>query len=809
MLHRAGTNSKLCVLAAGLILSFAGAAFGGNDVSGSGAGGSHSGDAAFALERTKAGTRLHVAGVGPIHETAGVIDNVRVVGVAGDAGRVVVWRERGADGSASTQYAASVDGRTFGRVREATNHVRLRYAEFDPLLGVPEVDAALQSAAAEALEARATYVVQFVAPPLEAFVQELATLGGTGMTYLPDQSMIVELPAHALAAVEAMDVVRWVGPYHTAYRLEEQILDALATAGPAGLGTQRYSIMLLERGPAKQQVVADAIAALGGTVNERIAQGFRLEATLSGAQLLAVAAMNEVLFIDVRGPDGTDMDIARQIGGALPLATMGYSGQGVRGEVMDTGLRVTHVDFASPNPVIHQGNSTSTSHGTSVYGIVFGTGGGNVNAIGMLPDREQGFFAASNVLTGGHTRYVHTAQLVDPAGLYRAVFQTNSWGATQTTQYTTISSEMDDILFINNILICQSQSNTGTQSSRPQAWAKNILSVGGVTHGGTLDRIDDRWTAASVGPAADGRIKPDLAHFYEAILTTSSSNDMSYTTSFGGTSGATPIVAGHFGILFQMWHEGVFSGFGGGATVFESRPQMTTAKAMMINTAFRYNWLLGGNNATLTRPRQGWGMPDIGLLHSEASRLFIVNETDPILPLEVKTYTVEIGPLEPDFRATLVYADPKGTPSASVHRINDLSLRVTSPSGAIYWGNNGLSASNISTAGGVSNTRDTVENVFLIKPHPGTWLVEVIADELVQDARLESPALDADFALVVTRTPGGPGVPGDLNGDGAVDPADLGMLLGAWGPCPGCNADIDGDGIVGPADLGILLGNWG
>jgi hypothetical protein len=52
--------------------------------------------------------------------------------------------------------------------------------------------------------------------------------------------------------------------------------------------------------------------------------------------------------------------------------------------------------------------------------------------------------------------------------------------------------------------------------------------------------------------------------------------------------------------------------------------------------------------------------------------------------------------------------------------------------------------------------------------------------------------------------------PGDLNGDGVVDGADLGLLLGAWGPCPsGCLADLNGDGTVDGADLGLLLGNWG
>ncbi len=51
--------------------------------------------------------------------------------------------------------------------------------------------------------------------------------------------------------------------------------------------------------------------------------------------------------------------------------------------------------------------------------------------------------------------------------------------------------------------------------------------------------------------------------------------------------------------------------------------------------------------------------------------------------------------------------------------------------------------------------------------------------------------------------------PADLDGDGNVGPADLAMLLGAWGPNPGHPADFNGDDIVGAADLAILLGTWG
>ena len=52
--------------------------------------------------------------------------------------------------------------------------------------------------------------------------------------------------------------------------------------------------------------------------------------------------------------------------------------------------------------------------------------------------------------------------------------------------------------------------------------------------------------------------------------------------------------------------------------------------------------------------------------------------------------------------------------------------------------------------------------------------------------------------------------PGDLNGDGCVDQADLGILLADWGCTHGdCPGDCDGDGDTDQSDLGILLTNWG
>jgi hypothetical protein len=51
----------------------------------------------------------------------------------------------------------------------------------------------------------------------------------------------------------------------------------------------------------------------------------------------------------------------------------------------------------------------------------------------------------------------------------------------------------------------------------------------------------------------------------------------------------------------------------------------------------------------------------------------------------------------------------------------------------------------------------------------------------------------------------------DLTGDGAVNAADLTLLLAAWGRCPSgapCPADFDGNGAVNGQDLAILVASW-
>lgn len=53
--------------------------------------------------------------------------------------------------------------------------------------------------------------------------------------------------------------------------------------------------------------------------------------------------------------------------------------------------------------------------------------------------------------------------------------------------------------------------------------------------------------------------------------------------------------------------------------------------------------------------------------------------------------------------------------------------------------------------------------------------------------------------------------PGDLNGDGATDSADLSVVIANFGRVvfPGSQGDVNGDGVVDSADLSVVVGDFG
>ena len=658
------------------------------------------------------------------------------------------WTEAG-----KSFFSLSRDGREFTAPSEADYTLKLRFAEFDPQQDAPTVPAGLAAEGNAGL-----CIVQYWTPGLEAYRQTIQALGGENLLFLANHANVWALPAGTAAAVAALPFVRAVAPFHPAYKVEGALLAAIAAN--AG-GELRVNVLTMHRGPKSKATVGELVKGLGGTVEEVSNETFLMSVTLPVHRLPALAASHEVQWIDRWSAPSHDMDIAREFHGANYLEGLtGVSGQGVRLEVMDGGCDQLHPDIT--NFLVHGATNGASAHGTCTSGIVVGSGAGNASARGVVPNA---FLAIADYESGfaGGSRWAHTAQLVNPSLSWQCVLQSNSWGSAQTTVYNSISQDMDQILFDHSrISILQSMSNLGNQSVRPQAWAKNVISVGGIKHGNTLSKSDDNWTGgASIGPAADGRLKPDIASFYDSILCTDQVGTAGYTTSnyyasFGGTSGATPICAGHLAAFYQLWHQGVF-GNPTSTSVFASAPQNTTAKAMLINTASQ--WTFAGTSHDLTRTHQGWGHPDLRVMYDRRAQLLVVDESVVLANLQSSTHPANVGAGTAELKVTMVYRDPAGTTSSTVHRINNLDLKVTSPTGTIYWGNNGLAAGNYSTAGGSANTLDTVENVFVQNPAAGVWSVEVIAAQINQDSHVETPAVDCDYALVVSGINGAPPTP--------------------------------------------------
>ena len=630
---------------------------------------------------------------------------------------------------------------------------------FDPLAGVPQFPGPLGVPVGTRLR-----LVQFHTQVLEPYRAEVEAVGAEILHYMPANALFVRCDAPVVDVLRALPCVRSVVDLANAFKL-----DAALRAFLAGTSTAAIDCNVVLASKDDRAAVLARTVAIGGVVLEPCEGSVMVQLRLDRAQLEALLATDLVTWADVLQPDGVDMDNARIQGGANVVeAVGGHRGYGVRAEITES-FDETHADLVGRVSV--RGINLVDPHGHCTAGILGGNGASDFASRGMLPE--------CSLVEGAYSSSNHFAQIlgsVDPVLPWRTMVATASWGAGVTTAYNSISQAIDDALFVSDLTRLNSQSNTGNQSSRPEAWAKNIISVGGLKHLDDAVAGNDRWNdpsdtwAASIGPAADGRLKPDISAYFDAVRTTDLPGAAGYVPGdhvlgFSGTSAATPIVAGYVGLIHEMFTDGLFGNRlpmpAIPAERFANKPHMTTSKALLCNTAMQYPF--AGTGHDLTRTHQGWGFPSVERLHHYRDRIVVLDEYDTLTMGGVREYWVQIDPGTPEFRATLVWADPAAQPNASIHLVNDLHLKVTRHSdGVFWWGNQGLDVGTESTTGGAPNDRDTIECVYLPNPVPGTYRVRVEAAAIVQDGKLETPALDVDFSLVFHpvgagyRAPAGP-----------------------------------------------------
>ena len=618
--------------------------------------------------------------------------------------------------------------------------VLLTFGSFDPAVSVPGVPDQLRSTSAQQL-----CLVQFAGLPTQAGRDAIHELGGKVVKYMPHDTYVVRMNAQQSQAVNALGMVRWVGAYHPAYRLESALLaDGVFTS----IKPVTYNVVVADKHNDKP-ALTNRIEAIGGTIVSEQFGSILMTVSLTGPQLQQTAGFDEVLWIDRWSAPEEDVDNARIQGGANYVESQGgYSGAGLNAHIYE-GIDASHQGFSGPVINVRSGGASS-GHGTNTAGIVFGDGTGNSQFRGLAPDAGKFYTNYSSVNT---SRWQVFSDLVN---IHNVSHTTASWGNARTFFYTSVSADADDITFDHDITWTQSQSNAGNQDSRPQAWAKNVFSIGGVNHGNNSNPNDDSWQngGASIGPASDGRIKPTMTAYYDNIGTTSQGGG--YTTSFGGTSGATPIVAGHNVLAIDMFTDEVTPGYGpfgnqlrvpGGST-HQNRPSAPTLKALQCISGSQYSFTGASNDNR--REHQGWGFPNLQTMWDKRAKTFLVDEGDVLTQGQARSWAINVAAGEPALKVCLNWREPAANPASAFHLINNLSLRVTAPNGTQYWGNNNLSNGVWSTSGGSEDTVNSLECVFVQNPAAGNWNVEVLATSIVEDNHIETIAVDADYGLAIS-----------------------------------------------------------
>jgi len=196
------------------------------------------------------------------------------------------------------------------------------------------------------------------------------------------------------------------------------------------------------------------------------------------------------------------------------------------------------------------------------------------------------------------------------------------------------------------------------------------------------------------------------------------------------------------------------------STHTNATPSPALVKAALINSADELDEANGGPGPVPNND-EGWGrinltniiVPNV----STAPRYYqYLDQTVLLTNSQVFAQHIFVHGSDQPLKITLAYTDVPGFPGALPALVNDLDLEVVGPDGTLYRGNQfgaGESVPNAPTADQLNN----VEGVYLSQPAPGDYLVRVRASKVVQDARLDTAAIDQDFALVSSSDLARPG----------------------------------------------------
>ncbi len=246
---------------------------------------------------------------------------------------------------------------------------------------------------------------------------------------------------------------------------------------------------------------------------------------------------------------------------------MGYTGQGITICSMDAGFDnlahevfdsmniVAMWDFVDNDPDVSQGGSHGTSTLSTIGGFKEGKLIGPAFNADYLLARTEDIFSETPV---EEDNWIAALEWADGMGVdvtttslsyldYDPPFTSYTWEDMDgNTALITIAA---DLAVKIGIVVLNSASNSGDNNEHNTLGAPadgdSVITVGSVRSNG------ERSGFSSVGPTADGRIKPDLMAMGSSVYVARSSSPTSYGTS-SGTSFSCPILAGAAALVLSV-----------------------------------------------------------------------------------------------------------------------------------------------------------------------------------------------------------------------------------------------------------------
>ena len=684
-----------------------------------------------------------------------------------------------------------------------TRQIRLRN---ETITTPPRTEvAALAAGLAPQSPATGLFLVQLEGAVEPGWKAELRSMGVDLLKYVPDDAFIAKFNGVPPEKIRALSCVRWIGPYRPDHKIHPR-LAAAAHAVPQTNKVLAVTIMLSPQAtPAELAEVRSLFSSIAHESHLR--QGTFLRGHLPPASLDTLAQSSAVLWIE-RAPRRKLVDemASKLVGGddgatGTPTVTqqLGFGGAGVTVCVADTGLdsgdtnamhpdlsgRVTGFKYYGTN--IFDG-SDGYGHGTHCAGIAAG------NAATGETDPDSGAFYGLGVASHASLfierifdddaneaePFPSDETLTQDAVRNGAVIGSNSWGDDVQGEYDSDAAQFDELVRDADAstpgdqpyILEFSAGNAGSDSQTMDspATGKNVIATGACenvpntlaeTYGLYADGPDTMADFSSRGPCEDGRIKPDVVAPGTWIASAASSAapdeaSIAWTTIddyyvyMGGTSMSGPHAAGAAAIFVQYYQ----------SLHKNTMPSPALVKAALINSANELDELNGGPGP-IPNNDEGWGriaLTNIIVTNiSTAPRYYeYVDQTTLLTNGQVYVQHTLVQNSDQPLKITLAYTDVPGFPGTIPALVNDLDLEVVGPDGTLYRGNQFAGSDSVPNAPS-PDTLNNVEAVHLSQPLPGDYLVRVRARHIVEDARLDTTAIDQDFALVVSGDLARPG----------------------------------------------------